>query len=168
MCLQNQNFVIDLAPVNTDIMNSDIRSIYKNLGVNCSGILIFGDTVRRPWTLTFNQNYIYDRIVNGNTYTKNLLDKCMALAEPPLSDKQYTQLQKLIKLYVAPGSMDKDFNTSETNNSRAENKNAENIIYTVEEHLLKQNGITNDLNEDGEKRYGIWSEVPGKLSIILI
>lgn len=72
---KNNKFQLDLTPVNTDSMTKDIRQMYKSLGVNCNGILIFGDTIRRPWSLTFNRNYITDRITNVNEHTKNVVKK---------------------------------------------------------------------------------------------
>lgn len=141
-------------------MNSEIRNIYKNLGINCSGILLFGDTIRRPWTLTFNHEYINNRLINVNEYTHELLDKCMALAEPALTEAQYTQIKSLIKVVVEPTNSNTDLTAPEAKKLKTiEDDN----VYTVE-HLLKQNVVHNGLNE--EKQYGIWSEVTGRLNVV--
>lgn len=73
--LQSLNFDVDLAPINTDIMTEDIRKMYKELGVNYRGTLIFGDTVRRPWSLQFDRNFLYERAININEYTIDIVKK---------------------------------------------------------------------------------------------
>lgn len=64
-----------MAPINTDIMSDDIKHIYKKLGVDLKGTLIFGDTVRRPWSLHFDRNYLMDRALNLNEYTIAIIKK---------------------------------------------------------------------------------------------
>lgn len=64
-----------MAPINTDIMTDDIKQIYKQLGVNYRGTLIFGDTVRRPWSLNFDQDFVIERAANINQYTCNIIEK---------------------------------------------------------------------------------------------
>lgn len=56
-------------------MSDEIRKIYKNLGVNCDGVLIFGDTVQRPWGVEFENDFITERILKANKYTKDMIDK---------------------------------------------------------------------------------------------
>lgn len=73
--IQNAKFDIDMAPINTDIMTDDIKQIYKQLGVNYRGTLIFGDTVRRPWSLNFDQDFVIERAANINQYTCNIIEK---------------------------------------------------------------------------------------------
>lgn len=64
-----------MAPINTDIMTDDIRKMYKELGVNYRGTLIFGDTVRRPWSLQFDRDFLYERAININEYTIDIVKK---------------------------------------------------------------------------------------------
>lgn len=65
-----------MAPVNTDIITDDIKKIYKEIGFHSSRAkLIFGDTIRRPWDLFFNRNYILERVYNVNNYTKDIIEK---------------------------------------------------------------------------------------------
>lgn len=64
-----------MAPINTDIMTDDIRKMYKELGVNYRGTLIFGDTVRRPWSLQFDQDFLYERAININAYTIEIVKR---------------------------------------------------------------------------------------------
>lgn len=66
---------MDTAPVNTDIMSDDIKRIYKSLGIDYKGTLIFGDTVRRPWSLHFDRNFLIERIENINQYTIDIIKK---------------------------------------------------------------------------------------------
>lgn len=73
--MQRTNFEIDLAPINTDIMTEDIKQIYKKLGVDFKATLIFGDTVRRPWSLHFDRNYLMERALNLNEYTVGVIRK---------------------------------------------------------------------------------------------
>lgn len=73
--LQNAKFDVDLAPINTDIMTDDIKKIYKELGVNCRGTLIFGDTARRPWSLQFDRDFLIERSTNINAYTVDIVKK---------------------------------------------------------------------------------------------
>lgn len=64
-----------MAPINTDIMTDDIKQIYKQLGVNYRGTLIFGDTVRRPWSLYFDRDFLMERATNINQYTVDVVKK---------------------------------------------------------------------------------------------
>lgn len=64
-----------MAPINTDIMTDDIKKIYKELGVNYRGTLIFGDTVRRPWSLQFDSDFLIERSTNINEYTIDIIKK---------------------------------------------------------------------------------------------
>lgn len=73
--LQNAKFDVDMAPINTDIMTDDIKQIYKQLGVNYNGTLIFGDTVRRPWSLQFDREFLMERAMNINQYTVDVVIK---------------------------------------------------------------------------------------------
>lgn len=64
-----------MAPINTDIMTNDIKKIYKELGVNYRGTLIFGDTVRRPWSLQFDCDFLIERSTNMNEFTVDIIKK---------------------------------------------------------------------------------------------
>lgn len=64
-----------MAPINTDIMTDEIKQIYKQLGVNHRGTLIFGDTVRRPWSLHFDREFLIERATNINQYTVDIVKK---------------------------------------------------------------------------------------------
>lgn len=66
---------IDLSVINTNEMSDEIRRIYKSLGVNCDGVLIFGDTVQRPWGVEFENDFITERILKANKYTKEMIEK---------------------------------------------------------------------------------------------
>lgn len=67
---------MDIAPINTGFMPNDIKKIYKEIGLRATGSkLIFGDTVRRPWDLYFDRNYIIDRVLNVNEYTKDVIER---------------------------------------------------------------------------------------------
>lgn len=72
---KNPEFCIDMTRINTEEMTPEIRGIYKNnLGINnCNNILIFGDTIRRPWSLLFDREYISERLVNVNEYTSDIM-----------------------------------------------------------------------------------------------
>lgn len=72
---QNTKFDVDLAPINTDIMTDDIKKIYKELGVNYRGTLIFGDTVRRPWSLQFDRDFLIERSTSINEFTVDIVKK---------------------------------------------------------------------------------------------
>lgn len=72
---QRSDYDIDMAPINTDIMTNDIKQIYKTLGVDLKGTLIFGDTVRRPWSLHFDRDYLMERAFNLNEYTIAIIRK---------------------------------------------------------------------------------------------
>lgn len=64
-----------MAPINTDIMTDDIKQIYKQLGINYHGTLIFGDTVCRPWSLHFEREFLMERAMNINQYTVDVVKK---------------------------------------------------------------------------------------------
>lgn len=56
-------------------MTDDIKKIYKELGVNYRGTLIFGDTVRRPWSLQFDRDFLIERSMNINEFTVDIVKK---------------------------------------------------------------------------------------------
>lgn len=56
-------------------MTDDIKKIYKELGVNYRGTLIFGDTVRRPWSLQFDRDFLIERSININEFTVDIVKK---------------------------------------------------------------------------------------------
>lgn len=156
---------MDFEAINTDVMTKDIRNVYKELGVRCNGVLIFGDTIRRPWTLSFDRNYINDRIGCVNEFTATVLEKCLSLTEPPLSIDQFNHLRNLIVLYVPPGSKRSSENSE--NSAVVTDKEA---VYTVEEHLTNDplsSGVCASggggaapvvINEQGERMYGVWTK----------
>lgn len=143
-------------------MTKEIRNIYKDMGVNCNSVLIFGDTIQRPWTLTFDRVYINERINNCSRYTADVIEKCLALSEPPLTTVQYQTLQDLIAKYVAGENPPQ--NAVEKKNRQSIPDGCGDMIYTVEEHLLKQTakGDSTSHNVEGDAKYGIWSECGGK------
>lgn len=66
----------DLTPIiGINEITDEIKNIYDIIDVNCSENLIFGDTIHRPWTLSFNQLYVLQRLNNINKYTKEILKK---------------------------------------------------------------------------------------------
>lgn len=71
---KNSAFNIDMTKLNTEEMSPEIRAIFKNnLNVNCSNVLIFGDSIRRPWSLLFDRDYITERLINVNEYTCDII-----------------------------------------------------------------------------------------------
>lgn len=72
---QRSNFDIDMAIINTDVLTDDIKQIYKQLGVDFKATLIFGDTVRRPWSLHFDRDYLMERALNLNEFTVAVIRK---------------------------------------------------------------------------------------------
>lgn len=145
---------MDFEVVNTDVMTKDMRNVYKELGVRCNGILIFGDSIRRPWTLSFDRNYINDRIGAVNEFTAAVIEKCLSLTEPPLTRDQFDHLRNLIVLYV-PGSEWEQGEKIETDNEAA--------VFTVEEHLPNDDEAAADaskvvINAHGERTYGVWTK----------
>lgn len=69
------NYDLDLTSINNDVMTDDVKEIYRKLGTDTRGTLIFGDTVRRPWSLHFDRNFLMDRVVNLNEFTVELVKK---------------------------------------------------------------------------------------------
>lgn len=69
------NYDLDLTSINNDVMTDDVKEIYKKLGADTRGTLIFGDTVRRPWSLHFGRNFLMDRVVNLSPFTVDLVKK---------------------------------------------------------------------------------------------
>lgn len=148
--------IVDVEPINANGLNEDIGLVYKSLGVNCSGILIFGDTIRRPWTLTFTHHYIKERITAINEFTKGVIERCMTMVEPPLTKVQHAHLVQLMTSYVA---------SCNDTTVAGESKMDEDIVYTVDSHLKEALNATTtdtDVDDDGQKTFGVWSEVSGK------
>lgn len=69
------NYDLDLTSINNDVMTDDVKEIYKKLGADTRGTLIFGDTIRRPWSLHFDRMFLMDRVINLSEYTVELVKK---------------------------------------------------------------------------------------------
>lgn len=151
---RNAAFEMDLAPLNTEAMTPEIRELYKRLGVNCGGVLIFGDTLRRPWTLTFTREYMIERASLVNEYTRPVLEKCVELVEPALTAAECEHLRGLMAVYVE----------SEGDVTLIPVEEELEVTGPVEMEAEDAAAIEDDvvLNADGLKTYGIWSEVSGE------
>lgn len=101
---KNANFELNMAPINTEFMTDELKRIYKKLNVNCYGTLIFGDTVRRPWALHFDRDFLLERCFNINPYTVATIKKSIQLTQPALSAAQAQQIETMITIYMGDGS----------------------------------------------------------------
>lgn len=73
--LQNPTDNIDLSLLNTSAMSDELRKIYKNMDVNCDGVLIFTDTVQKPFDVEFEDDYVRERCLNPTKYSKDVIGK---------------------------------------------------------------------------------------------
>ncbi|KAJ6642527.1 Esterase SG1, partial [Pseudolycoriella hygida] len=138
---------IDLSLINTNGMSDDLRKIYKKLGVNCDGVLIFGDTTQRPWGVEFENDFITERILKANKYTKEIIEKIRILSKREMVDNQQT-LMEWISIYTDEYVKDSDYNSDHC--KATEEKS---LSFEDDFHI-------NNLIPVGEvKRYGIWCEV---------
>lgn len=101
---KNANFELNMAPINTEFITDELKRIYKKLNVNCYGTLIFGDTVRRPWALHFDRDFLLERCFNINPYTVATIKKSIQLTQPLLSATQAQQIEKMITIYMGEDS----------------------------------------------------------------
>lgn len=154
-------------------MSDDIRKIYKNLGVKCDGVLVFGDTVQRPWGLGFGDDFINERIYRANKYTRDMIEKyvtfccsmycpmannkwnlifsrVIVLSKHEMVDDQQT-LMEWISIYVDEYVTDMD--STSDNTSKITDIKAQSLGDELHENALFPIG---DI-----KQYGIWSEVDG-------
>lgn len=56
-------------------MSDELRKIYKNMDVNCDGVLIFTDTVQKPFDVEFEDDYVRERCLNPTKYSKDVIGK---------------------------------------------------------------------------------------------
>lgn len=140
---KNVNFELNLAPINTEFMTDELKRIYKKLNVNCYGTLIFGDTVRRPWALHFDRDFLLERCFNINPYTVATITKSIQLTQPALSAAQALQIEKMIAIYMGDG---------------ASVPAIEDKVYTVDDlpHIDKMSTATNV----SQSSPSIWREAP--------
>lgn len=86
------------------------------------------------------------------------------MAEPPLSDQQTTYLNSLIDIYCSVEEEAVGYDVDGQNNTTiSQSENNEDTIHSMEEYLLNQTPLNESINADGNKQYGIWSEVSGKM-----
>lgn len=162
---RNAEFELDLAPLNTDGMTKEMREVYRRLGVNCGEVLIFGDTIRRPWTLTFSRRYMQERAVVVNEFTRAVLERCMELVEPALTDAEVAQLRGLMALMVRA-----DEEGSASEGTQQSGSTVDDVVYAVDERAEEQ--VTRlvgaeevvaeaalEVDAEGQKQWGVWSEV---------
>ncbi|XP_031640748.1 uncharacterized protein LOC116352352 [Contarinia nasturtii] len=129
---KNSKFDVDMAPINTDIMTDDIKKIYKELGVNYRGTLIFGDTVRRPWSLQFDCDFLIERSTNINEYTVDIVKKCVQLIEPALNKTQTKYIERLLAIYLDEDTSMIDQTIQDDKIHTLEDYTPNNVIQTTE------------------------------------
>lgn len=130
----------NIQSINAEIMGKEIRKVYKRLGIKGKNVLIFGDSIKKPFELNFTKDYILERVLNINEFTEDLVDSCLKLVEPSLNDSQIETINELIKMYRS--------------NNDEQMKSKDNKIYTLNRDVLK-------LSEDvlmEDKKFGIWKK----------
>lgn len=156
---RNAEFELDLAPLNTDGMTKEMRDVYRRMGVNCGEVLIFGDTIRRPWTLTFSRRYMHERAVAVNEYTRAVLERCMGLVEPALTEAESGQLLGLMALMVKS-----DEESGEGTQQSGSTVDEVYAVDEVEERVIRMESTAEaeaalEVEAEGQNQWGVWSEV---------
>lgn len=72
---KRSNFELDFTSINNDVMTDDVKEIYRKLNADTKGTLIFGDSLRRPWSLYFERSYLMERAQQLNEYSIDLVEK---------------------------------------------------------------------------------------------
>lgn len=132
----------NIQSINSEVIGREIRKVYKRLGFKGKNVLIFGDSIKKPFQLNFTKDYILDRVLNINEFTEELVDSCLKLVEPSINDSQIEQINELIKMYRSNTNEDQPI------------KSKDNKVYTLNRDVLK-------LSEDvlmEDKQFGIWKK----------
>lgn len=145
---KNANFELDMAPINTEFMTDELKKIYKKLNINCSGSLIFGDTVRRPWALHFDRDFLLQRCFNINPYTIAAVRKCIQLTQPPLIAEDVRQIEKMIMIYIGEQSIELSVGSDDDHK-----------VYTIAD-LPERAHDDSTYSNNEQKTPSIWKEAP--------
>ncbi|KAL5290948.1 LAS1L family protein [Megaselia abdita] len=82
------------------IIAKEIQKAYKKLRIDTERTLIFGDSLKRPWRLTFDREYILKRMENLNEFTADVVKSCIDLVNPAFTEAQAEELITLIDIKV--------------------------------------------------------------------
>lgn len=145
---KNANFELDMAPINTEFMTDELKRIYKKLNINCSGSLIFGDTVRRPWALHFDRDFLLQRCFNINPYTIAAVRKCIQLTQPPLKPDDIQQIEKMILIYIGDQPIESSVHADDVQK-----------VYTIADLPESVNDDASNANSERQIP-SIWKEAP--------
>lgn len=97
----NQNNIGDTKrplELKTMMIAKDTQKAYKKLRIDMERTLIFGDSLKRPWRLTFDREYITKRMENVNEYTSDVVKSCIDLVKPPFTEEQVEELITLVDI----------------------------------------------------------------------
>ncbi|XP_058833005.1 uncharacterized protein LOC131690937 [Topomyia yanbarensis] len=162
----------------TKKMSNTVRAIYENrLRVDLQNTIIIGMSTNCPWHLRFSRNYLIDRILNVNEYTKEILPIILALAEPHLTLSQRETIEAAMEKYTLnylavvdeeDMQLDESIGGSKTSTPKrvGARKQTQSKVYSLEDVFSATGRKPVDAVDQSSggtqkpKQFGVWSAVP--------
>ncbi|XP_055620557.1 uncharacterized protein LOC129764931 [Toxorhynchites rutilus septentrionalis] len=158
-------------------MSKTVKAIYQNkLRLDLKNTIVIGMSVNCPWHLKLSRNYLVERILNVNGYTKEILPNLLALADPSLNLNQRELIEGAVETFTMnflsvvedEEMLQEDPAVSGRTSTPKRGANARKQesykVFTLEDALNasageKENAGTKSANSEKVKQFGIWSEV---------
>lgn len=137
----------------TMMIAKETQKAYKKLRIDMDRTLIFGDSLKRPWRLTFDREYIVERMETMNEFTSDVVKSCIDLVQPPFNEQQTDELMTLIDIKLGGFNDDQE--------PRAKVKNIEKI-YELSD--LENNKDCNGDTAQDAVEFGLWTKETGDWS----
>lgn len=72
---QNSKTALSLSTINVKAISRDLLEAYESLGYDVKATLMFGDSIKCPWTLSFTREYLLKRVEHINEYTVDIIKR---------------------------------------------------------------------------------------------
>ncbi|XP_053687847.1 uncharacterized protein LOC128737268 [Sabethes cyaneus] len=164
----------------TKKMSGTVRAIYENkLRVDLQNTIIIGISANCPWTLRLSRDYLIERLLNVNKYTKEILPIILALAEPHLKLSQRENLEAAMEkcssdylTLIDDGTeADADLTGDKTSTPKRAGlrKLQQSKVYTVEDvmNAVAAEATGSDVEHKSKQpnKFGVWNDAPASVEL---
>lgn len=136
----------------TMMIAKDVQKAYRKLGIDMDRTLIFGDSLKRPWRLTFDREYISSRMGNINEFTSDVVKSSIDLVKPPFSEQEVEHLINLINIHLGRYNGDQEGEIEDESFDR---------IYELSDFVDIGTCNGNSLKSHEKEEYGLWTKETG-------
>lgn len=150
----NENNVQDTKrplALKTMTISKEVQKAYKKLRIDTNKTLVFGDSLKRPWRLTFDRNYILERMEQVNEFSADVVKSCFDLVKPSLTEEQIEELVTLVDVKIG--------NSVNEIENRTKSKSSDKIYDLSDLENAKECNYVKD--NDKSEKFGLWTKETG-------